>query len=97
MAISRETVKHVARLAQIELQASEVDQLAEQLSSILEHVTRLQAVDTTSVDYAEHIEHSNMPTRPDIVRPSWSPVSVLANAPLRTDDLFQVQAVLEES
>jgi Asp-tRNA(Asn)/Glu-tRNA(Gln) amidotransferase C subunit len=34
-------------------------------------------------------------TRDDEVRSCWPPADVLANAPRRSDDLFQVQAILD--
>ena len=96
MAISRETVEHIARLAHIGLSRQEVDELTTELSSILAHVAQVQSVDTSGVESHGHIEHSAAPSRPDDVVPSWNSASVLVNAPHSTRDLFQVQAVLEE-
>ena len=33
--------------------------------------------------------------RPDVVQPSLPPDAVLANAPRRRDDLFEVQTILD--
>jgi Asp-tRNA(Asn)/Glu-tRNA(Gln) amidotransferase C subunit len=33
--------------------------------------------------------------REDVVAPSWAPAAVLANAPRREDDLFEVQAIFD--
>lgn len=96
MAISRETVEHIAQLAHIALSRQEVDELTTELSSILAHVAQVQSVDTSGVESPGHIEHSAALSRPDNVVPSWNARSVLVNAPQSTRDLFQVQAVLEE-
>ena len=95
MPISRDVVEHVAQLAHLGLQPAEVDEMTAQLSSVLDHVGRLQEVDTSGVPPTSHVVPLQNVMRDDEVIPSWPPNDVLANAPRRVDDLFEVQAVFD--
>ena len=95
MPLSRSEVEHVAQLAHLGLETSEIDAMTEQLSSVLDHIARLQEVNTADVPPTAHVALVENVMRDDEVRPSWSPDAVLANAPHRTDDLFEVQAILD--
>jgi aspartyl-tRNA(Asn)/glutamyl-tRNA(Gln) amidotransferase subunit C len=95
MALSREEVEHVARLAHLGLSPEEVDEFAVELSSVIEHVNRLQRLDTADVPPTAHVISMENVMREDEVRPSWPPDAVLANAPRRYDDQFEVQAIFD--
>lgn len=95
MALSRETVEHVARLAHMGLTSEEIDVMTRDLASVVEHVGLLQAVDTSDVPPTAHMAALQNVTAPDEVRPSWAQHMVLANAPRREDGLFEVQAILD--
>jgi aspartyl-tRNA(Asn)/glutamyl-tRNA(Gln) amidotransferase subunit C len=96
MKLSREEVLHIARLARLGLTETEVNQLREQLSNILENFEVLQRVDTTDVPpTAQAIPLQNVTRQDDEVIPSLPPSQILANAPRREADFFRVRAVLE--
>lgn len=95
MPISKEVIEHVAQLAHLGLEPDEVDEMTAQLSSVLDHVTRLQEVDTSEVPPTSHVVPLQNVMRDDEVMPSWPPNDVLANAPRRVDDLFEVQAIFD--
>jgi aspartyl-tRNA(Asn)/glutamyl-tRNA(Gln) amidotransferase subunit C len=95
MTVTRDEVEHVARLAHIALQPHEIEEMTEQLSSILDHVGRLQALDTMGVPAMAHTVPTTDVMREDVARPSWPPELVLANAPHRFEDFFEVQAILD--
>jgi len=95
MPISRDAVMHVARLAHVGLQPHEVDVLALELSSVLDHMTRLQEIDTSDVPPTSHVVAMESVMREDEVRPSWPQGAVLANAPHRSHDCFEVQAIFD--
>jgi len=50
MKLTKDQVKHVAKLANLSLTDEEVDKYSEQLSKILEYVDQLNAVDTKDVE-----------------------------------------------
>ena len=47
--ISRSDVEHVARLARLSLDDSELERMREQLTSILQYIDKLRALDTDAV------------------------------------------------
>jgi aspartyl-tRNA(Asn)/glutamyl-tRNA(Gln) amidotransferase subunit C len=95
MRLSREDVLHIALLARLGLTETEVEQLSEQLSDILENFEVLQQVDTTDVPPTAHSIALQDVTREDEVAASLPPSEILANAPRKDGDFFRVKAVLE--
>jgi aspartyl-tRNA(Asn)/glutamyl-tRNA(Gln) amidotransferase subunit C len=95
MPLSHDEVRKVARLAHLQLDESEVDALAGELSGIVDHVARLQTLDTTDVEPTAQVVSMGNVMREDEIRPSWTPERVLANAPRRQHGFFVVQAILD--
>jgi aspartyl-tRNA(Asn)/glutamyl-tRNA(Gln) amidotransferase subunit C len=92
MAISRDEVLHVARLARLELSEEELDRFAEQLSAILEAVGKVAELDLSDVEPTAHpLDLSNVWAE-DEPRPPLPVEDALANAPDREDDFFRVPA-----
>ena len=88
--ISRDDVLHVARLARLELTEDEVTRFQEQLSAILESVSKVSELDLSDVPPTAHpLEIANAWAE-DEPRPSLSLDEVFANAPDRDDDHFRV-------
>ena len=72
MAISREQVLHVAKLAELDLRDDEIDRFGEQLNAILDAVGKVAELDLTDVPPTSHpLERVNV-VRPDEPRPSLS-------------------------
>jgi aspartyl-tRNA(Asn)/glutamyl-tRNA(Gln) amidotransferase subunit C len=92
MAISREEVIHVARLARLELRDDELDRFAEQLSAILEAVGKVAELDLSDVEPTAHPLELVNALGADEPRPSLAVDEALANAPDREADFFRVPA-----
>src|SRR5436190_176509 len=90
MAISREQVLHVAKLAELELSEAEVERFREQLNAILEAVGKVSELDLADVPPTSHPLSVVNVLAPDEPRPSLSLDDVFANAPAREDDYFRV-------
>ena len=89
MAISRDEVLHVAGLARLELSDEEVARFQEQLSAILEAVSKVAELDLEGVPPTSHpLEIANA-WADDEPRPCLTTDEVFANAPDREDDLFR--------
>ena len=87
--ITREEVLHVARLARLELSDDEVAKFQEQLSDILEAVSKVSELDLTGVPPTAHpLEIANAWAE-DVPRPCLTLDEAFANAPDREDDLFR--------
>ncbi|GAC1323343.1 MAG: Asp-tRNA(Asn)/Glu-tRNA(Gln) amidotransferase subunit GatC [Chloroflexota bacterium] len=95
MPLSRAEVEHVARLAHIALDRSEIEVLTEQLSSVVDHVAVLQRLNTSGVEPTAHVANVQNVMRDDQVQPSWPPQAIVANAPRSSGNLIEVQAVLD--
>jgi aspartyl-tRNA(Asn)/glutamyl-tRNA(Gln) amidotransferase subunit C len=69
--------------------------MREEISGILDHVAVLRNLDTSDVPATAFAVPLENVMREDVVAPSWAPAAVLANAPRREDDLFEVQAIFD--
>ncbi|HLV66995.1 MAG TPA: Asp-tRNA(Asn)/Glu-tRNA(Gln) amidotransferase subunit GatC [Polyangiaceae bacterium] len=96
MAITRETVLHVARLARLELAEDEVAPLMRDLGRILEYVETLRELDTTDVPETAQVTGAAAPLRPDAVAPSLPTELALREAPRHAGGGFAVPAFVEE-
>ncbi len=90
MAITREEVLHVAKLARLELSDDEVERLTEQLGAILEAVSKVSELDLSDVPPTSHPLELVNAWAPDELHESLSLDEVFANAPAREGDLFKV-------
>ena len=92
MAIGRDEVVHVARLARLELSEEELDRFAGQLDAILEAVGKVSELDLGGVEPTLHPLALANVWAEDEPAPSLSVDDALANAPDREDDAFRVPA-----
>ena len=81
MAITRDEVSHLARLARLALSDDELDELAPQLDEILGAVARVSEVAAADIPPTTHAVPLTNVTRPDVPRPCLPVAEVLAGAP----------------
>ncbi|HMA35985.1 MAG TPA: Asp-tRNA(Asn)/Glu-tRNA(Gln) amidotransferase subunit GatC [Chloroflexia bacterium] len=93
--LTPEEVAHVARLARLDLAPDELATMRRQLSSVLEHIDQLNAVDTSAIPPTAQIFPLRDILRPDVSRPPYPAAAMLANAPAAADGCFKVPAVLD--
>ena len=93
MAITREQVLHVARLARLALSEEEVERFREQLSAILEAVGKVSELDLEAVEPTSHPLDLVNVLAEDEERPSLALGEALANAPEPDRGFFAVPAV----
>ena len=87
--ISRDDVLHVARLARLELTDDEVGRFQEQLSAILEAVSKVSELDLSGVAPTAHpLEIANAWAE-DVPRPCLTREQAFANAPDVQDEHFR--------
>lgn len=97
MPIDRAAVDHVARLARLALTDEERSRMQQELSAILDHAERIQALDLDDLEPTAHpVPLKNM-MRADEVRPSLSQDEALANAPAEEDGRFRVPRIIEDA
>jgi aspartyl-tRNA(Asn)/glutamyl-tRNA(Gln) amidotransferase subunit C len=90
MAISRDDVLHVAKLAELELTEPELVRFGDQLNAILEAVGKVSELDLADIPPTSHPLAVVNVFRGDEPRPSLPLEDVFANAPEREDDFFRV-------
>jgi len=90
MAISRDEVLHVARLARLALSEDEIARLTEELGEILDAVGIVAELDLADVPPTSHPLDVVNVWDEDEPRDSLSLEDVFANAPAREGDLFRV-------
>jgi len=96
--ITREEVAHLARLARLALDDSELDLLVGQLDVILAAVAQIaEATDVADVPPTSHAVPLENVTRPDVVTPSLPQDAVLRGAPAAQDGRFRVPRILDEA
>ncbi len=80
-AFSRDDVMKIAALANLELEAAELDLFARQLGEILAYAEQVQQIDTTGVPATSDVLVAHSIDRLDEVVPSLDRDELLANAP----------------
>ena len=95
MAIDAQTVRKVARLARIAEPEEKLEQLARELSGILNWIEQLNEVDTAGVEPMTTAIHTPLPMREDVVTEGGDPELILANAPKTVSHFFVVPKVVE--
>jgi aspartyl-tRNA(Asn)/glutamyl-tRNA(Gln) amidotransferase subunit C len=88
--IDREQVLHVARLARLELDEDEVQRMSGELSGILDHIEKINALDLEDVAPTTHVVEVENALRPDVPRDSLPREVALAQAPAVQDGGFLV-------
>jgi aspartyl-tRNA(Asn)/glutamyl-tRNA(Gln) amidotransferase subunit C len=94
MAISRDEVLHVARLARLALTEDEVERLTGELAAILDAVGIVAELDLADVAPTSHPLDVVNVWDDDEPRESLGLDDVFANAPARDGDLFRVPPTL---
>lgn len=93
--LSAEEVRHIARLASLDLTEGEVERLRDELSELLAHFQVLQEVDTCSMLPMAQVGVEWDVTRPDTTLPSLRQEDVLASASQEEDGFIKIKAVLD--
>ena len=96
MSLTRAEVRHIAELAKLQLTEAEEALYQEQLSGILDYVQRLNTLDTGAIPPTATVLPLRSVMRDDVPRPSLPVDEVLANAPARAGDSFEVRVILED-
>jgi aspartyl-tRNA(Asn)/glutamyl-tRNA(Gln) amidotransferase subunit C len=93
VAIGREDVLHVARLARLEIPEAEIAPVQEQLAAILEAVGKVSELDLADVEPTSHPLDLVNVSDADEPRPSLPREQALANAPDPQQGMFRVPSV----
>ena len=94
--ITRADVEHVAQLARLALDESEIVALTEELGAIVDYAAQVSALDTHDVPPTAHPLPVVNVFRADVARPGLPRAEVLAAAPQAQENRFRVPRILGE-
>ncbi len=95
MPISLEEVRHVARLARLELDEAEVLALQGELNALLGHFSDLQDIDLSGVDADIRALTLQNVWAQDVIQRGLTREQALRNAPTSKGGLFIVPTIIE--
>jgi aspartyl-tRNA(Asn)/glutamyl-tRNA(Gln) amidotransferase subunit C len=93
--ISLEQVRHVARLARLELSPNDEQRLRADMDEMLAYVDKLNELDTKDVAPTTQVGEAGTPMRDDEVTNPAAAEAMLANAPSRERGYFKVPKIIE--
>ncbi len=86
-ALTKDQVRHIAKLARLTLTEAEVEKFAKEMTSILQYVDMLTEVDTKNVQPTAQVTGQTNVFREDAIRPAGTlPDALLACSPLPSAD-----------
>jgi len=87
-------VKHVAKLSRLGLTDEEITKYSEQLSSVLDYISKLNEVDTDKVESTSQVTGLKNVLRKDEVKESLSQENALSSSTHAENGYFKVKAVI---
>lgn len=94
MALTKEEVLNVAKLARLEFSPEEIVKYQTELNDILNYIDMLNEVDVNETEILSQINNDVNNLREDIVKPSLSVEEALSNAPESIDGSLIVPKVM---
>ncbi len=95
MSISKEEVKHIAKLSKLNLTEQELDKYTNDLSDIVNFANELSNIDVDGIKPTAHILDIKNVFRKDEVQPSYDREQILKNAPSKDAGCISVPKVVE--
>jgi len=94
--ISKDEVKHIAKLARLELSGKELQKMEKELSLILDYMEKLKKVDISKVDLKESLYKSRGVTREDKEIPTSleDRLRIMDLAPEKKDNYLKTKKIL---
>lgn len=94
MIISEEEVKHIAKLANLNLTEEEIKNYAKDLTDILEMANLVNNVNTDNVDETIGSNELYNVFRKDEIKQNNNRENLLSNAPSQDDGMFRIPKVI---
>lgn len=93
--LTKDQVKHVARLAGLTLSKKEITKFQKQLSDILDYVAQLDEVNTSKAEPTSQVTGLENVFRDDKTTPSLSQEEVLSGAKEKHNNFFKIKGIFE--
>ena len=95
MKLTAEDIRHVARLARLELSSDDESRYLDELGRILGYMEKLEELPTEDVPPTASVGVTSLPRRDDEPRPGLTHELALREAPEERDGHFRVPRVVE--
>ncbi len=95
MKISKEEVEHIAKLSRLEIDEKEKERFAHQLSDVLNHMEKLNQLDTEHVEPTSHILPIQNVFKGDEIKEVFPMIDPLSNAPQKDHGHYRVPKIVE--
>ena len=95
MAISKEEIIHIAKLASLSLTEEEIERYAKDMTDILEFAEVVNSLNTDEIKETVGINGEYNVFRKDEVKQSMSKEDVFKNAPSQDDGMFRIPKVIQ--
>lgn len=95
MSLSIEEVRHIARLARLDLSEEEIQRYSQQLSDILVYADRLRQIDTGDIPPTASVLPPRSILREDIPAAGLTLTDLMKNSPDVEEEQFRVPPILE--
>ena len=95
MAVDRETVRRIARLARLAVDEDQIVAMETELNALLTWVEALQEVDVEGVPPMASVVEQRLKMRDDVVTDGGYAPDLMLNAPQAEDNFFVVPKVVE--
>ena len=95
MAIDKEKIIHVSKLARISLDKKKTEALAKDLSSIFKFIEQLNELNTDKIEPLSSILNEPLRSRQDLINDGKMREKILKNSPKETEEFFVVPKVVE--
>ena len=95
MSIDDSVVKHISKLARIQINDKDKESLKKDLNDILEFIDKLKNVDTKGINPLQNVNKQELKMREDNVNPNAEVSDLLKNAPESESHFFSVPKVIE--
>lgn len=89
------TIEYVGVLAKLELSDEEKEQAKKDMSRMLEHIDKMNELDTAEIESMSHIFPVQNVFREDVVTNCDESEKILSNAPKQKDNMFAVPKTFE--
>ena len=96
MSITLDEVRHVAKLARLQLDESEMLSLQGELNALLGHFADIQVIDVTGIEPTSHAVALQNVWAEDVARPALPREQALRNSALTKAGLFVVPQIIED-
>lgn len=94
MAISKEEIVHIAKLASLNLTEAEIEKYANDMTDILEYANMINSVNTDAVNETIGANENYNVFRKDEIKESVNRDVLLQNAPSKDEGMFRIPKVI---